>query len=230
MKVLVVDDARDLVEIVLLCFEMRWPRSTVLSAETAEEGIRLARVEKPDMVILDVGLPDGDGFQVCRSIRSFSTVPIIMLTIHSDEKDIVKGLEWGADDYIVKPFSPLQFLARVQAVLRRSPPFPLATGDQPFKVGALVLRPDTRQVEVRGQPVHLTTIEYNVLYQLLKELGRPLSTQDLLLRVWGPQYQSATYLPKVYIQHLRRKLEQDPEHPRMILTERGVGYKFAANE
>ena len=120
MDVLLIDDAPELAEVISLCFEMRWPKSTILTAGTAAEGVRLARTSNPDVVILDIGLPDRDGFQVCREIRSFSDVPIIMLTVRSDDHDVVKGLEWGADEYITKPFSYIQFLARVQAVIRRS--------------------------------------------------------------------------------------------------------------
>ena len=226
MKVLVIDDAPDLVEVVSLCFEMRWPNSTILSAETAEEGIRQVRTASPDVVILDIGLPDRDGFQVCRDIRSFSDVPIIMLTVRSDDQDIVKGLEWGADDYIAKPFSYIQFLARVQAVIRRSQALPLSKVELPFVTSELTVSFDTREVQAHGQPVKLTNIEYNLLCHLIKNAGRPQSTTLLLTKVWGPQYKDTTYLPKVHIQHLRQKIERDPSNPKMIITERGVGYKF----
>ena len=228
MNVLVIDDAPDLVEVVSLCFEMRWPNSTILSAETAEEGIHQVRTANPDVIILDIGLPDRDGFQVCKEIRSFSDVPIIMLTVRSDDQDIVKGLKWGADDYSTKPVSYIQLLARVQAVSRRSQTLPLSKAAQPLTNSQLSVRFDTREVQVRGRPVKLTNIEHNLLYQLIKSAGRPLSTDSLLTRVWGPQYRSATYLPKVHIQHLRQKIERDPSNPRIIITERGMGYKFVA--
>ncbi len=255
MKVLVIDDAPDLVEVVSLCFEMRWPNSTILSAETAEDGIRQVQAANPDVVILDIGLPDRDGFQVCREIRSFSDVPVIMLTVRSEDRDIVKGLEWGADDYITKPFSYIEFLARVQAVIRRSHALPLSTAERPFITSELSVRFDSREVEVRGRPVKLTNIEYNLLCHLIKNAGRPLSTNLLFTKVWGPQYgdtppqqeiqldpndpegvllipvgghqaKSKKYLLKVHIQHIRRKIERNPSSPMMILTERGVGYKF----
>ena len=226
MKVLVIDDSPDLVEVVSLCFEMRWPQCAIVPAETAEEGIRQVQTANPDVVILDIGLPDRDGFQVCREIRSFSDVPIIMLTVHSDDRDIVKGLEWGADDYITKPFSYIEFLARVQAVIRRSQALPLSRGEQPFVTSELSIDFESREVLVRGRPVKLTNIEYNLLFHLTKNAGRPLSTSLLLTKVWGPQYKDTTYLPKVHIQHLRQKLEREPSNPKMITTERGVGYKF----
>ena len=255
MKVLVIDDAPELVEVVSLCFEMRWPNSTILSAETADEGVRQVRAASPDVVILDIGLPDRDGFQVCREIRSFSDVPIIMLTVRSDDQDIVKGLEWGADDYIAKPFSYIQFLARVQAVIRRGQALPIGMAEQAFITSELTVHFDTREVQAGGRPVKLTNIEYNLLFHLIKNAGRPMSANLLLTKVWGPQYgdthpqqdirldpndpegvllvpmgghqaKSKKYLLKVHIQHLRRKVERDPSSPKMILTERGIGYKF----
>ena len=226
MKVLVIDDAPELQEMVSLCFEMRWPQSTILTAETGEKGIQLAQSSSPDIIVLEINLPDRDGFQVCREIRSFSDVPIIMLTVRSDDQDIVKGLEWGADDYITKPFSYIQFLARVQAVIRRSQSLPLGRTEQPFITNDLTIHFDTREVEVRNQPVKLTNIEYNLLFHLVKNAGKPLSTSMLLAKVWGPQYKNTSYLPKVHIQHLRQKIERDPANPRLITTERGVGYKF----
>ncbi len=228
MKVLVIDDAPELVEVVTLCFEMRWPGSTIISAESAEEGIRQVRLASPDVVILDVGLPDRDGFYACKEIRSFSDVPIIMLTVRSDDQDIVKGLEWGADDYITKPFSYIQFLARVQSIIRRSQALPLSKVEQPFISSELSVNFDTHEVQASGQPVKLTHIEFNLLFHLIKNAGRPLSTSLLLTKVWGPNYKNTTYLPKVHIQHLRQKIERDPSNPKMVITERGVGYKFVA--
>ncbi len=226
MKVLVIDASPDIAEVVSLCFEMRWPNSIVISAETAADGLHQASIASPDVIILDIGLPDRDGFQVCREIRSFSDVPIIMLTVRSDDQDVVKGLEWGADDYIIKPFSYIQFLARVQAVVRRSQALPLRQTEQPFITSELMVHFDRHEVQVRGRPVKLTNIEYSLLYHLIKNAGRPLSTTQLLSKVWGPQYQNTTYLPKVHIQHLRQKIESDPSSPHIVVTERGVGYKF----
>lgn len=255
MKVLVIDDAPELAEVVSLCFEMRWPNSTILSAETAAEGVRQARAAGPDVIILDINLPDKDGFQVCREIRSFSDAPIIILTVRSDDQDVVKGLEWGADDYIAKPFSYIQFLSRIQAVLRRTQTPATNVEERPFITGELAIHFETREVQVRGIPLKLTNTEYNLLVQLVQNAGRPVSTGVLLTKVWGPQYgdvppsqmlqrgtsdpeeilvvsmgghqaKSKKYLLKVQVQHLRSKLERDPRHPKMIVTERGIGYKF----
>ena len=226
MRVLVIDDAQELVEVVSICFEMRWPNSTILSAETAEEGIRQAQTANPDVIVLDIGLPDRDGFQVCREIRSFSDVPIVMLTVRSDDQDIVKGLEWGADDYITKPFSYIQFLARIQAIMRRSLALPMSRTESPFISSEFSIYFDTREAQVQGKSVKLTNIENNLLFHLIKNPGRPLSAGFLLIKVWGPQYKNATYLPKVHIQHIRKKIEMDPASPKLIVNERGVGYKF----
>jgi two-component system response regulator VicR len=226
MKVLVIDDAPELVEVVSLCFEMRWPQSTVLSAVTAEDGVRIARAQDPDLIILDIGLPDRDGFQVCREIRAFSEIPIIILTVRSDDQDIVKGLEWGADDYITKPFSYLQFLSRIQAVVRRWKWLPLNQAEQPLVTSEFAIYFDSKEVMARGRQVKLTKIEYNLLFHLVKNAGRPISTELLLTKVWGPQHKDTTYLPKVHIQHLRQKIERDPSNPQLVVTERGIGYKF----
>ena len=226
MKVLVIDDAPDLVEVVRLCFELRWPDATVLSAGDGASGLELVKAESPDVIILDIGLPDMDGYEVCREIRHWSDVPIIMLTVKSEDTDIVKGLELGADDYITKPFSHIELLARVQAVLRRVQMLPLESGEQPFTSGDLRVDFAAREVGVRGVPVKLTPIEYNLLYHLIKNTGRVLTHASLLGTVWGPEYFNAADYLRVHIQHLRQKLEEDPQDPKMIITERGVGYKF----
>jgi len=226
MKVLVIDDDPDLVEVVRLCFELRWPDATVLSAGDGASGLELVEAESPDIIILDIGLPDMDGYEVCREIRRWSDVPIIMLTVRSEDTDIVKGLELGADEYITKPFSHIELLARVQAVLRRVEMLPLESGEQPFVSGELRVDFAAREVHVRGVLVKLTPIEYNLLYHLIKNAGRVLTHASLLGKVWGREYFDAINYLKVHIQHLRQKLEEDPQDPKMIITERGVGYKF----
>ena len=227
MKVLIIDDAPDVAEVVSLCFDMRWPNSIILTAESGGEGIRLAKSDQPDLVVLDVVLPDMDGFQVCRDLRSFSDVPILMLSVRSDDKDIVRGLECGADDYITKPFSHLQFLARVQALARRTIETSLERAERPFVSSELTVDFDTREVTVRGQIAKLTNIEFKLLTYLVRNAGRPLSKRSLLTEVWSPDHENTPYLPKVHIQHLRKKIERDPGNPQYILTERGIGYKFA---
>jgi two-component system KDP operon response regulator KdpE len=202
----------------------------VLSASGGEEGLELAEIRFPDIVILDLGLPDIDGLEVLRRIRAFSSVPLIILTVRGEEIDKIKALEIGADDYIVKPFAPGEFLARVRAVVRRSQIPEALPDEKPFIRGRLKIDFAAREVTVAGQPVKLTPSEHKLLRQLVRNEGRVLSNQVLLERVWGPEYTAETDYIKVYIQRLREKLEEDPRNPKMILSERGVGYKFVGRD
>lgn len=226
MKVLVVDDEPDIVEVVTLTFTLRWPDAEVLHAATGTQGIEFARAESPGIIILDIGLPDMDGFQVCDQVRRFSDVPIIMLTARHDEVDKVRGLELGADDYITKPFSHLELLARARAVLRRSESQVPAAEGPPFAAGSLRIDYASREVTVEGKPVKLTPIEYGILYHLSRNENRVLTFRTLLAKVWGREYVDEVDYLKVHIQHLRRKLGDDPDNQPMIVNERGVGYKF----
>ncbi len=226
MRVLIVDDEPDIVEVVGLTFALRWPDAEVLHAPTGAEGVEIARRDAPTLIILDIGLPDGDGFGVCERIRRFSDVPIIMLTARHDEVDKVRGLELGADDYITKPFSHIELLARVRAVLRRSESQAPAAEGAPFEAGALRIDYESREVTVGGELVKLTPIEYGILYHLSRNENRVLSFRTLLAKVWGREYVDEVDYLKVHIQHLRRKLGDDPGGRTMIVNERGVGYKF----
>lgn len=226
MRVLVVDDEPDVIEVVRLTFNLRWPDAEVAYALTGEEGVDLVQQQAPDIVILDIGLPDIDGFEVCDRIRAFSDVPVIMLTARHEEVDKVRGLERGADDYVTKPFSHIELLARVRAVLRRSESAAPSTESPPFE--ALPLRIDyaSRDVTVNGEQVRLTPIEYGILYHLTRNENRILTFRTLLAKVWGREYVDEVDYLKVHIQHLRRKLGDDPQRDPMIVNERGVGYKF----
>jgi DNA-binding response OmpR family regulator len=225
MRVLVIDDEPDIVEVVSLTFTLRWPDSELIHAASGTQGLDYARRDAPEMVILDIGLPDIDGFQVCEQIRRFSDVPIIMLTARHDEVDKVRGLELGADDYITKPFSHLELLARARAVLRRTESQVPAAEGPPFEAGPLRIDYASREVTVDGGPVKLTPIEYGILYHLSRNENRVLTFRTILAKVWGREYVDEVEYLKVHIQHLRRKLGDDPERP-MIVNERGVGYKF----
>ena len=228
MKILVIDDDPEVIEVVSLAFEMRWPEAVIASASDGETGLQMVETEGPDVVILDIGLPDTDGFKVCQEIRRFSDVPVIMLTVRDREADIVKGLQIGADDYITKPFRAIEFVARVQSVLRRTHVVPTSGEEKPFRCGALVVDFARREVSLDGQPVKLTPTEYQLLYQLTKNAGQVLSHMVLLGRVWGREYLDETQYLKVYVQHLRQKLRDDPTNPRYIFSERSIGYKFAS--
>jgi len=226
MKVVVIDDAPDIAEVVTLCFQLRWSGTTVVSAGDGTKGLELIEAENPDVVILDIGLPDMDGFQVLREIRRFSQVPVIMLTVKGEDTDIAKGLELGADDYIVKPFSHIELIARVQAVLRRVKGLSVTSEERPFVSGKLVVDFANNEVSLDGKPVKLTSTESRLLYYLIKNEGRLLSHENLLRKVWGESYVDARDLLRVHIQHLRQKLGDSIESPEIIVTEHGMGYKF----
>lgn len=227
MKVLVVDDEPDVIEVVNLCFGLRWPEADVISARDGDEALQLIEAESPDLVLLDIVLPKMDGFQVCQEIRRFSDVPIVMLSARDAEVDKVRGLEMGADDYITKPFSHLELLARVRAVLRRYQNQLPSVGEV-FESGDLRIDYGSRQVLLRGQPVRLTPTEYSLLFHLTRNAGRVLPHHTLLAKVWGREYTDEIDYLKVYIRRLRQKLEGDPQSIGEIVSERGVGYKFVA--
>ena len=228
MKVLVIDDAPDILEVVTLTFEMRWPDSTIVSAPDGDTGVAMVDTENPSLVILDVGLPDMDGYAVCHEIRRFSDVPIIMLTVRDKEADIIKGLQLGADDFVTKPFRPIEFMARAQSVIRRSQSTPYSGDDErPFQHNNLRVDFNRHEVFLGDKQLKLTPTEYQLLYHLTKNAGRVMTHRTLLGRVWGREYLDETNYLKVHIKHLRQKLDDDPAEPRYILTERTVGYKFA---
>jgi len=225
MKVVVIDDSPEIIEVVSLCFQLRWSGATMVSASEGAKGVELVETENPDVVILDIGLPDMDGFQALREIRRFSQVPVIMLTVRDEDTDIARGLELGADDYVTKPFSHIELIARVQAVLRRVQGLPAAE-ERPFVSGKLLVDFASNEVKVDEKPVKLTSTETKLLHHLIRNEGRLLSHENLLTRVWGEEYRDARDLLRVHIQHLRQKLGDSVESPRIIVTEHGFGYKF----
>jgi DNA-binding response OmpR family regulator len=227
MKVLVVDDEPDVIEVVNLCFGLRWPEADVSSAQTGEEALKLLELDPPDLLLLDIVLPGIDGFEVCQEVRRISDVPIVMVSARDSEVDKVRGLEMGADDYITKPFSHLELLARVRAVLRRYQNQLPAVGEV-FESGELRVDYASRQVTVSGKLVRLTPTEYSLLFHLTRNAGRVLPHHTLLAKVWGREYTEEIDYLKVYIRRLRQKLEGDPENIGQIISERGVGYKFVA--
>jgi len=220
MKVLVIEDDREIVDAISLAFQIRWPEAKVVSTRLGQRGVDLVEAESPDLVILDLGLPDINGFEVLRQIRQFSNVPTIILTVRSDEADVVKGLEWGADDYITKPFRQLELLARVKSLIRRHSP----SEDALLSFGPLRLDPITGQLHVGEREVALTVTENHILTHLMKNAGHVVTHSALAEAVWGDDYPGATDSLKVHIRRLREKLEQEPGKPRFILTKTGVGY------
>jgi two-component system, OmpR family, KDP operon response regulator KdpE len=228
VNVLVVEDSKEVVEAISLCFELRWPGSNIVQTSEGEEALELAKRELPDVVILDLVLPGIDGFEVLRQIRKQSNIPVLILSVKGEEMDKVKGLELGADDYIVKPFSPAELLSRVKAVLRRTHMLELNSDEKPFVSPHLKVNFATREVLRSDKPVKLTPTEYNLLCQLVKNEGKVLTHQLLLEKVWGSGYTDAVEYLRKYIQRLREKLEEDSDNPKMFISERGLGYKFVS--
>ena len=211
----------------LLTYPLRKEGYDVVPALDGREALERLRDNNFDLVVLDVMLPRMDGFDVCRAIRSRSTVPIIMLTAKTEETDKVLGLELGADDYITKPFSVREFRSRVKAVLRRAAlAQPEAQFEEPIDAGDLQIDFEKRTVVVRGEPARLTYVEFEILAALARAPGRVFSRTMLLERVWGDAAYRDPRTIDVHIRHLREKLEVEPKTPELILTVRGVGYRF----
>lgn len=199
----------------------------ILIATTGEETLQLFDSEQPDLIVLDLGLPDIDGLDVLRQIREYSMVPIVILTARDDEKDKVRGLELGADDYLTKPFGSRELEARISAVLRRVEWSPQPNDMTEFSLADLSVDFRKRRVTVRDQEIHLTPTEYELLRQLIQHVGQVLLHSDLLRRVWGEEYRNDLAILRVNVSRLRQKIEDDPRQPRYILTIPGVGYTLA---
>jgi two-component system KDP operon response regulator KdpE len=195
----------------------------ITEAKTGEEAVEIARKEKPDLILLDVNMPGMGGIEACRELRRMSEAPIIVLTVRNAERDKVLALDAGADDYVVKPFGIEELLARIRAALRR-----FAPGDAlpPYISKDLTLDFESRQLTVRGKQVHLTPKEFEVIKHLIANQGKPLTHRRILQAVWGPDYGEETENLRVVINQLRKKIEGDPAHPKHILTEPWVGYRF----
>ncbi len=223
-RVLVVDDEPRMTRFIRLNLEH--DGFIVSEAASGTQALEQLRDQLPDIVLLDVLMPDIDGFETLSLIREISTVPVIMLTARGDEDDRVRGLELGADDYITKPFSPRELVSRVRAVLRRTE-IPSPTSHAPIEVDdRLKIDFDRREVWVEGKLVKLRPTEFKLLYHLVQNAGWVVPHEQLLAKVWGYEYRDETHYLRLYINYLRQKLEKDPSDPQYILTERGVGYRF----
>ncbi|NLF15052.1 MAG: response regulator transcription factor [Anaerolineaceae bacterium] len=223
-SILVVDDEPHVLKLVKANLESSGYR--VLTAEDGEHALQLVEKHGPDLVILDLMLPKMDGYAVCRRIREFSAVPVIMLTARSAQVDLVHGFEVGADDYLTKPFSVTELLMRVQAVLRRSKWPEEIMERQSFVAGAIEIDFAQHRVTVSGEAVKLTPTEYRLLAYLANNANRVILHRELLRAVWGPEYGEETEYLRVYIRYLRQKLEPEPAAPRYLLTQPGAGYMF----
>jgi two-component system KDP operon response regulator KdpE len=197
----------------------------VIEAATLKEGLSEAATRRPDLVVLDLGLPDGDGIELVRSMRGWSGSPILVLSARGEEKDKIQALDAGADDYLTKPFGIGELLARVRALARRRGR--TEAGEPVFRVGDIEVDFASRRVRRAGQPVRLTPTEYRLLTLLVANAGRVLTHRQILREVWGPAYVEHEHYTRIYMGHLRRKLEADPARPRYLQTETAVGYRLA---
>jgi DNA-binding response OmpR family regulator len=222
--VLVVDDEERMARFIRLNLEH--DGFQVVEAFRGMQAIQALRDQMPDLVILDVMMPDMDGFEVLKLVREISSVPVIMLTAKGEEDDRVKGLELGADDYVTKPFSPRELVSRVRAVLRRNESAAGSPRDVIEVDGRLKIDFGRREVWVKGELVKLRPTEYRLLFHLVQNAGWVMTYDQLLSKVWGYEYRDEPHYVRLYINYLRQKLEDDPANPKYILTERGVGYRF----
>jgi DNA-binding response OmpR family regulator len=227
LSLLVADDEPDIAEIVALAARMTWPDCEVVCASSGAEALRAFDEQAPQLVVLDVAMPPPDGFEVCRRIRETSQVPILMLTVRQSTLDKVRALDFGADDYLTKPFDHLELQARLRALVRRA----YAAPDEPtpdFASGELSIDFTLHEVRVKGEVVRLTHTEYRILEELVRHAGSVVPHQLLFDRVWGSAVTGDTSHLKVYIRRLRQKLGDDAEQPRYSQTEWGIGYRFIA--
>jgi two-component system, OmpR family, KDP operon response regulator KdpE len=197
----------------------------VIEAATAREGLALAGSNAPDVVLLDLGLPDMDGLDVIRNVREWSTVPIVVLSARGQERDKIAGLDAGADDYLTKPFGVGELLARIRAAQRRSARTQSGSAETEVSIGNIRIDLEKRQVFRDGKEVHLTPIEYRLLGVLIQYRGKVVTHRQILKEVWGPSYAGQTHYLRIFMLQLRRKLEQDPTRPRYLTTETGIGYR-----
>ncbi len=227
-RVLVIDDDAAFLELARAWLEK--VGHEVVTAQDGLAGLRMLFTQRPHVVLLDVNMPKLDGWEVCRRIREMSEVPVVMVTVNAQKSDVVRAFNYGVDDYLTKPLDFQEMVARVTALLRRMPP--AAPENEPCTFHADTLDVDwrTHQVCVNGGAVKLSPTEYRLLSCLIKNRGWVLSHDQLLDKAWGPTYIGDKSLVKLYIMYLRHKIERDPRQPRLVLTERGVGYRFALSE
>jgi two-component system, OmpR family, KDP operon response regulator KdpE len=198
-----------------------------VTSQSPIESLRLAKEQPPDLILLDVMMPEMDGWELCRRLREFTDAPVIFITAKGTIPDVVKGLEIGGDDYLIKPFDNHELVARIKAHLRRRKALPESDQELTFGNGSLKINLPAREVTVSGRQVNLTPTEFSLLTLLAKNAGRVLTRGELISQVWGSENPASLESLKLYVYYLRRKIERDPEKPELILTSRGVGYRFA---
>lgn len=219
--VLVIDDEVQIRRLLQLTLESDGYK--VLKAETGEEGVRRAAMDRPELVLLDLGLPDIDGTAVLKRLREWATFPVIILSVRNSEREIIACLDAGADDYLVKPYRSGELLARVRTAIRHRPS---TRTESVFRTGDLEVDLAARTVKKSGAPVKLTVTEYNLLSLFVRNAGRVLTHRYILEQIWGPTFVEETEYTRVYVGQLRKKVEQDPATPKLLLTESGIGYRL----
>jgi len=227
MKILLIEDDQQITEYIKMAFAVASSEFKIISTYSGEQGLDLTESESPDLVLLDIGLPDIDGFEVLKQIRLFSNIPVVIMTVRSEEADIVKGLQFGADDYLVKPFGQMELLARIKALMRRfhydqTLPYHFSKNIQFGR--------SLQKIFYFGRAINLTQTEGIILYKLLENAGKVVTHQSLAETIWGEDYPGSSKTIKVYISRLRQKLEQDPSNPKLILSNKGRGYLIVKPE
>lgn len=223
-RILVVDDEARIRRLERMNLELEG--FEVIEAADGFQALDRVRADLPNLVVMDVAMPQMDGFETLRLLREISSAPVIMVTVKAEVSDRIHGLDLGADDYLTKPFNPQELVSRIRAVLRRTEDRSLATQDLIRVDDRLSIDPERREVLVQGERIKLRPTEYRLLYHLVQHAGRVAPRETLMARVWGPEYRDEHQLLRVYITYLRQKIEPDPAHPRYIMNERGVGYSF----
>jgi DNA-binding response OmpR family regulator len=221
MKILIIEDDAEIIEFVSIALDISWPASEMISTHQGNAGVQLVETAAPDVVLLDLGLPDIDGLDVLKQIRAFSEVPVIIISVRADEPTVVKGLEWGADEYIVKPFGQLELLARIRAVLRRSTPE--ITTDSIY-IGPVKLNTVSRELSCRKKSAQLTRTESLIVHTLMTHIGQIVTYPRLAEAIWGDEYPNASDAIRVYIRRIRTKLEAVIDHDWSLNSKPGIGY------
>ena len=222
-NILIVDDEPQIRKILRITLESNSYK--VMEAENGKDGIAFTAANKPNLIILDLGLPDQDGLSVLKNIREWSNIPVIILSVRNSEEDIVSCLDQGADDYLTKPFNTSELLARIRASLRRSAQ---VNEENVYSDGSLSIDLVSRTVKKEAFEVKLTATEYDLLLLFVKNVGKVLTHRYILKEIWGPAYIEQSQYPRVFVGNLRKKIEDDPANPKYILTESGVGYRFVS--
>jgi DNA-binding response OmpR family regulator len=226
MRVLLIEDDDRTVKDVCFCLQVRYPEAVIATAGSGSAGLAMAETESPDLMLVDSSLPDIDTPSLVKEVREFSDVPLVILSESETDMDIARGLEAGADESVAKPFSPIELLARVKALLRRAQGQGFRPEHEVYVGSGLTINFGTQEVLVSGEPIKLTPIEYRLLAQLVRNEGRVLPHGLLLERVWGPEYTGDASFVKKYVYRLRSKLEPNGRRPKMLVSQRGVGYRF----